>query len=123
MVTGYKIELPMGRTPMKKWSWLTMASLALEVGFKATIMPLNPDLGPDSIFETNVQLGWKPLVANLETIATLVLQAKELVQRLSKGTKLELEGVDYLTARLRAELGTRLEEWGTDSAFAHTIPM
>jgi hypothetical protein len=39
-------------------------------------MPLNPDLGHDSMFETNVRLGWKPLVANLETIATLVMGAK-----------------------------------------------
>jgi hypothetical protein len=39
---------------MKKWNRLTMASPALEVGFKATIMPLNPDLGPDSMFEMNV---------------------------------------------------------------------
>jgi hypothetical protein len=47
----------------------------------------------------------------------LVLGAKELVQRLSEGTKLEMEGIDYLMARLRAELGTRPEDWGTDSAF------
>jgi hypothetical protein len=110
-------ELPTGMTPMKKRSRLTVASPALEAGFEATLMPLEPDLGPSSLFETNVRTGWKPLVANFDTLATLVMGAKELVQKLSAGTKLELEGVDYLIARLRAELGTRPEDWGTESAF------
>lgn len=80
-------------------------------------MPLNPDIGPDLIFETNFWLGWKPLVANLETIATLVLGAKELVQRLSAGAKMDLESVNYLMVHLRAELDKRPEDWGTDRAF------
>jgi hypothetical protein len=74
MVSRCENELPTGRTPMKKRSRLTVASPALEAGFEAgfeaTVVPLNPDLGPDSMFETNVRLGWKPLVANLETITT-----------------------------------------------------
>jgi hypothetical protein len=36
--------------------------------------------------------------------------AKELVQKLSMGTMLELKGVDYLFLQLRAELGTWPEE-------------
>jgi hypothetical protein len=107
----------MGMTPMKKRSRLTVSSPALEAGYESTLVPLNPDLGPESLFEHNVRLGWKPLVSNLDTLATLVLGAKELVKKLSNGTELELEGMDYLTARLRAELGTRPEEWGTESAF------
>jgi hypothetical protein len=50
------------------------------------------------MFKDNVHLGWKPLIANFETLAMLVLGGKALVQRLSLGTRLELEGVDYLIA-------------------------
>jgi hypothetical protein len=32
-------------------------SLALEAGFEAMLMPLNPNLGPDSIFAYNMRLG------------------------------------------------------------------
>jgi hypothetical protein len=116
MVTRCEDELPAGKTPKKKRSRLNVASSVLDAGFEATIMPLETDLGPDSMFEANVRRGWKPLVANLETVATLVEGAKELVQKLSEGNKMELESVDYLIARLRAELGTRPEDWGTDSA-------
>jgi hypothetical protein len=57
------------------------------------------------------------MLANLETIATFVMGAKELVQMLSTGTTLELKGVDYLISQLRVELGTWPEEWGMESAF------
>jgi hypothetical protein len=101
---------------MKKQSRLTVASLALEAGFEATLFTLNPDLGPESMFEHIIRLGWKPLVANLDMLALFLLMgAKDLVRQLSNGTELELEGMDYLTARLRAELGTRPEEGGTES--------
>jgi hypothetical protein len=45
------------------------------------------------------------------------MEAKHLVRRLLSGTELELKGMDYLTTRLRAELGTRLKDWGTESVF------
>jgi hypothetical protein len=69
-----KSELPTGMTPMKKRSRLTVVSPALEAGFEAMLFPLNPDLGPESMFELNIRLlGWKLLVANLDTLATLVI--------------------------------------------------
>jgi hypothetical protein len=98
MVARCESKLPTGRTPMKKQSRLTVASSVLNAGFEATITPLETDLGPDSMFEANVRRGWKPLLANLETVATLVEGAKELVEKLSEGTQLELESVDYLIA-------------------------
>jgi hypothetical protein len=117
MFASCENELPTGMMPMKKTSRLIVVSPALEVGFEATLMSLNPDLGPASMFEDNVQLDWKPLVANFNTLAMLVMGAKELVQKLSLGTKLELEGVGYIIACLRAELGMQPEDWGTESAF------
>jgi hypothetical protein len=119
IVTRCDIEMKgmKGMTPMKKRTKLTVSSPALEAGYEATIMPLDPDLGPDLLFMSNVRLGWKPLVSNLDTLATLVVGAKELVQQFSSVTEVELENLDYLNARLRAELGTRPEDWGTESAF------
>jgi hypothetical protein len=117
MVARCESKLPMGMTPMKKRSRLTVLSPALEARFESTLVPLNPDLGPDSLFEHNVRLGWKPLVPNLDRLATLVMGAKELVRKLLSGTELELKGMDYLTAQLQAKLGTRPEDWGTESAF------
>jgi hypothetical protein len=76
---------------------------------------LNPDLGPKSMFAHKVRLGWKALVANFDTLANLVMGAKDLVRRFSSGTELEFEGVDSLTVRSRTELGTIPEDWGTES--------
>jgi hypothetical protein len=42
-------------------------------------------------------------VSNLETLATLVFGAKDLVRQLSSITEEELENPDYLNARLQAE--------------------
>jgi hypothetical protein len=81
-------------------------------------MPLNSDLGPESLFASNVRLGWGPLVSNLKTLATLVFRAKDLVRQLSSVTEEELENLDYLNVRLRAKLGTCPEDcWSTESAF------
>jgi hypothetical protein len=84
MITWCESKLSMGRTPMKKWSQLTVASPALEAGFEATLMLLTSDLGPN-------YLCLRP-VSSLD--GSILWQ---MVQRLSTGIKLELEGVDYLS--------------------------
>jgi hypothetical protein len=47
-------ELKRGMTPMKKRAKLAVTSPALEAGFEATLMPLKSDLGPESLFASNV---------------------------------------------------------------------
>jgi hypothetical protein len=74
-------------------------------------MPLNPGLGLESRFAINVRLGWKTLVANLETLAMLVLGAKDLVSQLSSVTEVELQNLDYLNAP------TCPEDWGMEGTF------
>jgi hypothetical protein len=117
IITQCDIEMKMGMTPLKKRTKLTVSSPALEAGFEATLMPLNLDLGPDSLFVSNVHLGWKPLVSNLDMLAMLVFGAKDLVQQLLSVAEVEIKNLGYLNARLQAELGTHPEDWGMESAF------
>jgi hypothetical protein len=118
IVRKYDVELPAGMTPMKKRPRLTVSSPILEAGFEVTLAPLPLDLGPDSVALSTLQGTWKSLVSNMDTIKDLVMGSKDLVKNLAEGTEEEMNKLDYTIARIRAELGNRPEEWGTESMFA-----
>jgi hypothetical protein len=87
IVTWYKNEEKYGMTPIQNIMKLVVSSPALGAGFEATLMPLNPDLGLDLLFASNVCLGWKPMVSNLKTLATLVMGTDDLVKQLLSVTE------------------------------------
>ena len=79
---------PLGHTPLKKRTKLNMKSLALEAGFKLTMVELNEDLGTtDSLVSSSLRNESKALAANFSTIWQLVEGAWDATKHL------HLEGV------------------------------
>ena len=83
---------------MKKRPKLQVTSPAFEADFDITLAPLNSDLGPDGVKEAIFNSEWKKLVSNVNTLSELVMGAKEMVKKLSTGTKEELVVVSLLRA-------------------------
>ena len=103
----------MGVTPMKKRPKLQVTSPAFEADFDIILAPLNSDLGPEGVKEAIFNSEWKKPVSNVNTLRELVMGAKEMVKKLSTGTKAELEILNIRFQQLQNLAGMRPEDWGT----------
>jgi hypothetical protein len=115
-------ELKVGMTPMKKRPKLDVLTPVADAGFEVTLAVSENDLGEsDRMVVSNLKREWKKVVMNLELLGSTVVELRDMVKGLAKGTRDEFEGIDIHITKLSNLIGKRPEELGTTSAFGYSI--
>jgi hypothetical protein len=89
------------QTPMKKCSKLDITSPALEAGYEVTMPELLDTLPQENkeMLEV-ILLKWRTLAGSLRTLKEMIAGCRDMSKKLARGTKEELEQVDFSIAKL-----------------------
>jgi hypothetical protein len=105
-------------TPLKKRAKLDLRSSFIEAGYEVTIAEVIDNLGTsDSLILSNLQMEWKKIGKNFETIKELLDGTRGAIRALSTVAQEEFGKSDVELSRLQTLVGSRTEDMGTMSAF------
>jgi hypothetical protein len=92
--------------------------LFIEAGYEVTIADVIDNLGTsDSLILSNLQMEWKKIGKNFETVKELLDESRGAIRALSTVAQDEFNKSDLELTRLQTLVGSRTEDMGTMSAF------